>query len=83
MLQIIVAGVCLAGLIALGLIVARTYLDDQAVDAGSKPTVTPERSPAPPIPNRQVVIHVSEKQILQEARKLAQEIEQYLAEQTR
>lgn len=83
MSQIIVASACLIGLIALGLVFVRFYreaedADENVVQAAPAPT----REPTTGIQTRHTVNGFTDRQIAQQARRLTQEVEQFLADQS-
>lgn len=82
MSQIIVASACLIGLIALGLVFVRFYREGEGTDENVAQTTTPTRDPTTGIQTRHTINGFTDRQIAQQARKLAQEVEQFLADQS-
>lgn len=82
MSQIIVASACLVGLIALGLVFVRFYREGEGADEKVTHTYVEARDPATSIETRHTVNGFTDRQIAQQARKLTQEVEQFLADQS-
>jgi hypothetical protein len=86
MSQIIVASACLIGLIALGLVFVRFYREgeenDERAERTERTLTEDSHDPDTGVRTRHTVNGFTDRQIAQQARKLTQEVEQYLADQS-
>jgi len=76
---LIVAILCLAGLVAIGRVLLRAHRADKGVDGRRSQDRTAPRLPGTAAPG-QAKSFVSERRVAQESRRLIDEIEQFLAD---
>ena len=79
MFGLIVAILCLAGLVAIGKVLLRAYRADKGVDGRPSQDRTATQLPRTTAPS-QAKTFVSERRVAQESRRLIDEIEQFLAD---
>jgi hypothetical protein len=79
MFGLIVAILCLAGLVAIGRVLLRAHRADKGVDGRPSQGHTAPQIPRTTAPS-QAKSFVSERRVAQESRRLIDEIEQFLAD---
>jgi len=79
MFGLIVAILCLAGLVAVGTVLLRAHRADEGVDGRPSQDRTAPQLPRTTAPSR-AKSFVSERRVAQESRRLIDEIEQFLAD---